>query len=567
MQNGACSRRAKFGLLYTRSEERSCTGCTLVPNLRTRAKTIRSLIRDPISSYLTTGREPRWWAGLLWLLIACIITILFFARLPYPRYTPDSWAYLELSKTVFGDFYRFVHLRSFWTQDLYSSAFPPLWPTLIATAHAFFGYDVRNQYVLAFAAFGAFVWLSELTIRRAFESKWVGASTAILLIAQPGFVGELTGGRSIPLQLLLYALLLYVLVTRPVKRLRDGLYIGVIAGLAVMNRFDALPFTAAIILMVAVLSRSVAVSMIAFAGVLAILSPWIAYSLNTFGVPFATDSRDVALAVDENVYATDWWPEKLTKLSDDPIAWVVKVSRNLLPFLRAGVLSLGFLLPLGVGLLLLLNWLISRTSSIQKNFATSDHERDRFRVLIGFLMALWLSTSANVVTGYFDSRYFAAVTWLTFTILFISTQWRLALMHHRAIVGFLFLGASCLLAALGVARAIAILLISAPWVSGSFANPIIDRQIRNCIAPDSRILVVDNNTLASRMGALQDIPSLMIPQNLWDGRLDPEKLSDFITSFSVRYVYLASGRIKPERLKAWGFSPFCMENLFARDPR
>ena len=90
----------------------------------------------------------------------------------------------------------------------------------------------------------------------------------ILLLGSKMVWDELEAGRTIPLQLLLFALVLKGLLTTQTMSLLRASGIGFVAGLAVMNRFDAalLPVLAAA--MVGWITRSPARAAIAFAACL-----------------------------------------------------------------------------------------------------------------------------------------------------------------------------------------------------------------------------------------------------------------------------------------------------------
>ncbi|MGF1643287.1 MAG: hypothetical protein ACFCUJ_06545, partial [Thiotrichales bacterium] len=65
----------------------------------------------------------------LTLLIALSVTGI---KVGLTQYSPDSWSYYELSKTIFsGELYRFNTFRSYFSET-YSAAFPLGYPVLIA---------------------------------------------------------------------------------------------------------------------------------------------------------------------------------------------------------------------------------------------------------------------------------------------------------------------------------------------------------------------------------------------------------------------------------------------------
>jgi len=48
-----------------------------------------------------------------WAVLILALLYVFFAYLPAPPYSPDSWNYYELAESIFKDFYRVKFIRSF----------------------------------------------------------------------------------------------------------------------------------------------------------------------------------------------------------------------------------------------------------------------------------------------------------------------------------------------------------------------------------------------------------------------------------------------------------------------
>ena len=68
-------------------------------------------------------------------LVACLVGV--------SEFSPDSWAYFELSKSIFADrFYTFNTLRSYFSET-YSASFPFGYPAILAVTHLLFGADPR----------------------------------------------------------------------------------------------------------------------------------------------------------------------------------------------------------------------------------------------------------------------------------------------------------------------------------------------------------------------------------------------------------------------------------------
>ena len=265
--------------------------------------------------------------SLVWpaLIAALVLLSLLLSVVAAPNYSPDSWAFYELSKTVFSDFYRFSHFRSYASESEYSSAFAPLWPILIGLVDGALGTGARTGLYLAFLSFFGFVLVSERLGQSLVGVRWLGTGLALILLLAPKMVwDELEAGRTIPLQLLLYSTVLLGLTAGRAMTLLRATGVGYVAGLAVMNRFDAafLPFFTTIA--VFLVTRSTAYTLAAFAASLAVVLPWVGYSLSTFGTLFATDNSSVFASTDARAFVTDWWPQARPSMVDDPVSWFAK---------------------------------------------------------------------------------------------------------------------------------------------------------------------------------------------------------------------------------------------------
>ena len=73
-------------------------------------------------------KYPRGWTDKAVIgMFMTMVVVLFSQFVITPRYSSDSWAYYELSKTIFNDFYHISHFRSYTNEIEYGVSFPPLW--------------------------------------------------------------------------------------------------------------------------------------------------------------------------------------------------------------------------------------------------------------------------------------------------------------------------------------------------------------------------------------------------------------------------------------------------------
>ena len=292
---------------------------------------------------LPATQGPR---GLLWFAVA--ITIIVFVAGLYPaRFSSDSWAYLELSKTVFHDFFRTNTQRQFEWNSPYNTAFPPLWPVLIALFRRVCDLGIYSGVCLNFLCCLLLLWnLRGLT--RALEAPgWVGLTIYLCVLMLPGFQDELVAGRSIPLSILLLSVALRLAV-RPDASPAIVTLTGLVMGFSCINRFDAL-LAAAVIGAALLLSdwrrrrapRRTALLALCYAvPMMLVLAPWAVYNLHHFGVPFASDnSRQVRMA--ERGFVLNYYQHPARgELLTAPRAWIRGLRTSKLPPVYHGIMSM-----------------------------------------------------------------------------------------------------------------------------------------------------------------------------------------------------------------------------------
>ena len=512
----------------------------------------------------STNSGARWAGSLVIGLSLVLLGLLFTRYLASPPYSPDSWTFYELSKTIFHDFYRLSTIRAYVTDLEYGASFPPLWPGLIALVDAVFQTGARTGYGLAFVSFGAFVFMSELAGRAGFQVKWLGTGVGLLTLIDPSMLfSELVAGRSIPLQMFLYAAILYVFLRNRHLDISHCVVLGALAGLAAMNRFDALLFPGILCVGLYFLTRQISTA-IAFGIAAAIMiSPWVIYSVNTFGSPVTTDNGAVALALDRNAFVTDWWPSPRPILFDDPGAWFAKVFGNLIPLLLRIFLIIGSAMGVTIIAFAMIGGaFVSMTARGRQdrptgNVATPNGKQShavKVFVLMGFAFSVQLST--YIVTGYFNPRYFTPMIWFGSLVGFgWFVHWGMSAAQRQV------LGLCCCM--FFAASTLAVLSNNGSfWPSvgnegqtakwDDFERPVIISKLNKCLSrasTDARLLVVGDPNLAARLGALTGRHALMEPRNMERGRLDVAGVRSFLTQWRVGYI-LAATPARAEFVKA-----------------
>lgn len=500
-----------------------------------------ALLRETVIA-ATGGYTPddavRGRVSMIWPLLVLLLVLapLLLSVIAAPPYSPDSWALYELSQTVFGDFYRFTHWRSYASALPFSASLPPLTPVLIAMTDALLGTDARTGLYLAFACFAGFALVSERIGRAVTGAPWLGLGAALILLLGPNMLLiEMAAGRTIPLQLLLYALVLLGLLRAERIGLVKAVGLGLLAGLAVLNRFDAVLMPVLVAGMIGWLTRSPVRALAALAAALVAVSPWIHFSLTTFGTLFATDNAGIATALDPDAYVTDWWPTQQPSLADDPLAWAAKVAGNVPTLAFTGASLLVSAMGLAAAAFLAVPAAQACLAGGTPRGSTA------LWVLVAFTGLVGLMLAPQVLTGYLDHRYFTALLWAAFLT---AACWGIAQgrsLHQRMIAA----KGAFAVAALGVAA-----FSAGQWAQASraggletaqwarFDAPADVRALQACVkdTPRARILVLGDDTFAARAGATGGLATMMAPRNMAEGRLGAVGSRAFLAAWEVDYV-------------------------------
>jgi hypothetical protein len=460
---------------------------------------------------------------------------------------PDSWALYELSKTVFTEFYASNHLRNFADTRFQSAAFPPLWPVLLAAINSFSDSGPKAGLYAGLVFFLPFAFFSERIGRLLFAAPWIGLSAAILSFAHYGYWDELVAGRTMPLQLALYAVIIW-LAALPSLGLGRAWLIGLFAGLSVLNRFDALPLVLTLPLVLFLTGASIRGGFAYLFGALTGLFPWIYYSLSRFGAVFASESGGVALLSDKSAYVTDWWPSPQATVFEDPAGWIEKVSINLakIPIYiaaspRFALLAYGAVFATAVTLTFRQRRKRSSTPTWLLIRSTAARGRRPLILAAAFLALL----PGYVLTGYFDARYFAPLWWIGSMVVlgFLTAS---VAGERRQEIGLLCAGVALAGAlALTAGRTWGSIneLIFVDRVEHRYTRfPVkpMDEQLLRCFPGDPRgqATMFYDAIEASRFAAVHRSRTLLVPLNL--ERLSPEEVRQFLRTFDVRYVLFRS---------------------------
>lgn len=353
---------------------------------------------------------------------AAAITIAVFAAGIYANdFTVDSWSYLELSKTVFHDFYRFHTLRQFENVSPYSNSFPPLWPVLLAVFRWVADLGIYTGYFL-----NLFVCLALLKILVAIFERirfpaWLGAVCYLAILEFRPFRHDALGAGTIPLSLALLGGTLLVFFGKRTTVRRVALA-GLVMGLACLNRSGALPvacvmgaaFTAEAYRAVSRVRPAVAAGAIYFATLGIALSPWVAYGIEHFGRPFPSAPMRQMLSAGGGSPTDYYEGPPQSDLRRSPVQWLASLASEKLNGVVAsffGAAARSFL-PALLGAVIVA-WGFNRVPPLHDSAA-------RFALLVLLLIPVILLPA--ILAGSRDSGDYSGPMLLLFAVLFASLE-------------------------------------------------------------------------------------------------------------------------------------------------
>ena len=337
--------------------------------------------------------------------VMAVVTTLFViaaAMIGISSYSPDSWAYFELSKTVFsGDFYRFNTFRSYFSNE-YSAAFPLGYPVVLALVSLWTGPILMLAVAINIATVGA-TGLLLFNICKRIAIPAVAAVALILsVLFYPPYFDEVFTGRAIPLAMLIF------LTACHFHLLKRPLLAGIFLGVSALVRFDFLVFAVLFQAVVFFLEKSPRLSFPAMPiGFVFGILPWVVYSYTHFGKLWASDNSWVALSA-LPAFVLDYPAEAWVTAFQDPARWFMKIFDNTAP-LAESILSSAPLYPLLIFSLFFtaLNWVRLRIENKSKT--------------IILIIVIVISTAPYLLTGYIDPRYYSLLFLsLSATLVFVN---------------------------------------------------------------------------------------------------------------------------------------------------
>jgi hypothetical protein len=337
---------------------------------------------------------------------AILFAVFYFSAGIYigiSKFSPDSWAYYELSKTVFeGDFYKFNTIRSYYS-NAYSASFPFGYPVVIAIVHLFISKSPFVGVVVNILFSMATVFVIHEVCKYLNLPNLISIAISSALLFYPEYIDEVFSARAIPLAVLMFVLAYYY------KLLNYSFIAGLCLGISALVRFDFLVY--AIVFQIAasfIFKRNIHISihsnLLVFLGFIVGILPWLIYGYTHFGVIWVSDNSWVSISA-LPAFARDYPAKPIISAFENPILWITRVMGNVVPLIKAMIISLRSV-PL---LIVSIFYVIVHRDNLNK--------KDKYKVII-FVLLAFITLFPYIFTGYFDGRYFTLI-FLSFIIFFV----------------------------------------------------------------------------------------------------------------------------------------------------
>jgi hypothetical protein len=326
------------------------------------------------------------------MVIAAFSSVFLFAGwiIDVSKFSPDSWAYFELSKTVFGEsFYKFNTVRSYFSNE-YSASFPFGYPIALACVQAVIGVHPLTAVIvnICVSMTTIFIFSKICNLMKLGSLTWFAITFSLLFY--PGYLAEVFSGRAIPFAVLFFSGAFYAFL---VQRL---FFSGLLIGVSALVRYDFLVY-ALLFQFAAFFLKSVRLKdgFNLFGGFIIGILPWTIYSFIHFGKLWVSDNSWLAISA-LPAHVLDYPAEPIISVLENPIMWIKRVLGNIPGLLASAIrASFGFPLVVVFSSIFLLKWSFLTLMTMH-----------RLALAAFFLFA---SVAPYIVTGYFCVRYFVLI--------------------------------------------------------------------------------------------------------------------------------------------------------------
>ncbi len=358
-------------------------------------------------------------SALILLLILFAVEYSFYV---YDLFSPDSFSYFDISKTIFHDFYNVDTQRQYIVDTSLGVSFPYLYPTLIAIVNELTGLKIYSGTIINIVIVGVTcLMLYKISVKH-FKTPYPSVLAAAFMLTNDHYLTEMRAARSIPLTVLCILILTYYILNLPKISTKSAVLAGVGAGAAIVCRFDALAAACLCFVAVFVFSqkgRRIKNTAKYTVGMLIPTSPWIIFSLLNFGKLWISDNGGTMWmtipSIPQRYYSSGYTPQTIFNNFGE---WF----KQLFDYKLKYVGQYGFLMCISVFIfVLLIAWIIILLVKFIHNDGLKGYVKSHKKLLIsaGICVLIYAAKFCEIsIVGFIDARYHCET--YVMLILFIS---------------------------------------------------------------------------------------------------------------------------------------------------
>ncbi len=254
--------------------------------------------------------------------VAIMLLLMLFAieysLYVYDLFSPDSFSYFDIGKTVFHDFYNVDTQRQYIVDTNLGISFPYLYPLLVAVSYELTGLQIYSGTIINIViACISCLMLYKISVKH-FKTPYPAVLAAAFMLTNDPYLTEMRVARSVPLAVLSILVLTYYILELPELKTKCAVLAGVGAGAAIVCRFDALAAAGLCLIAVFVFSRKgsrIKNTAKYTGGMLIPTAPWIIFSLLNFGKLWISDNGGTMWmpipSIPQRYYSSGYTPQTI----------------------------------------------------------------------------------------------------------------------------------------------------------------------------------------------------------------------------------------------------------------
>lgn len=317
----------------------------------------------------------------------------------FGSFSADSYSYYEIAKSFDNEFGKVNTIRQYTVDTDLNISFPYFYPLCCYIVN-----KVTNLGILSGVLLNLYFFISTIVALLYISKKFTctikyGALVIFALTTSPSYIDEVMSARAIPLTLLISFFvfyILYILYYLGKNNIYNYIILGVLTGCAVSTRFDAIVIAFISSILIVIFDKKKFISLLLY-GIpfIALISPWIIYSITNFNTIWISDNSGTAFLVNVSIPSEIRLPNKTLTLFNAPTEWIDSLfSKRSRIIFKLGVCSIAADIFIFLSLMKIVKAFITKQIS----------NKNKVFFLIIVLFAL-VKTLLYILVGYADTRY------------------------------------------------------------------------------------------------------------------------------------------------------------------